>query len=542
MSTVTFDLFLVIFAGLFGGLTARLFKQPLVLGYILAGIIVGPYTGGATVTSVDHIADLADIGAALLLFSLGLEFSARDLKPIGRIALFGSTIQVVITFLAVTLIGYLLGWPLIPSFWFATAVASSSTALILKTLSDKGLRQTLSGKVMLGVSIVQDIQVIPLMILLGSLSTEGFALLAVLKPILSTVVFVLLIALFATRILPWALHHVARLNSDELFMLSVVSTAFGIGYISYLFGLSLAFGAFIAGLVLKESDYGSKALSGLAPLRDLFGLLFFASIGMLFDPNFVFANLSMIIALVVATTGIKGIILALVGRGFGYRRIVPLAMFFGMIPISEIAFIVVRTAINLGAITQQNYLVILNVVILSMIAGPVLAGFSGPAYGLVRKYRNDTGMNTINIPESGMNSHHIITGGSDVGVFLAESFQALKLPFVVIEPYYQSFCNLAGRGFQLIFGEPDREAILGTARIERARTLIITESELVASETVIEQALKLNPAIRIILLTNSLDRTEASNGNPQIRTILLERQVADDLARTIAESETDSQS
>lgn len=532
----------MIFAGLFGGLTARLFKQPLVLGYILAGIIVGPYTGGATVTSVDHIADLADIGAALLLFSLGLEFSARDLKPIGRIALFGSTIQVVITFLAVTLIGYLLGWPLIPSFWFATAVASSSTALILKTLSDKGLRQTLSGKVMLGVSIVQDIQVIPLMILLGSLSTEGFALLAVLKPILSTVVFVLLIALFATRILPWALHHVARLNSDELFMLSVVSTAFGIGYISYLFGLSLAFGAFIAGLVLKESDYGSKALSGLAPLRDLFGLLFFASIGMLFDPNFVFANLSMIIALVVATTGIKGIILALVGRGFGYRRIVPLAMFFGMIPISEIAFIVVRTAINLGAITQQNYLVILNVVILSMIAGPVLAGFSGPAYGLVRKYRNDTGMNTINIPESGMNSHHIITGGSDVGVFLAESFQALKLPFVVIEPYYQSFCNLAGRGFQLIFGEPDREAILGTARIERARTLIITESELVASETVIEQALKLNPAIRIILLTNSLDRTEASNGNPQIRTILLERQVADDLARTIAESETDSQS
>ncbi len=542
MSTVTFDLFLVIFAGLFGGLTARLFKQPLVLGYILAGIIVGPYTGGATVTSVDHIADLADIGAALLLFSLGLEFSARDLKPIGRIALFGSTIQVVITFLAVTLIGYLLGWPLIPSFWFATAVVSSSTALILKTLSDKGLRQTLSGKVMLGVSIVQDIQVIPLMILLGSLSTEGFALLAVLKPILSTVAFILLIALFATRILPWALHHVARLNSDELFMLSVVSTAFGIGYISYLFGLSLAFGAFIAGLVLKESDYGSKALSGLAPLRDLFGLLFFASIGMLFDPNFVFANLSMIIALVVATTGIKGIILALVGRGFGYRRIVPLAMFFGMIPISEIAFIVVRTAINLGAITQQNYLVILNVVILSMIAGPVLAGFSGPAYGLVRKYRNDTGMNTINIPESGMNSHHIITGGSDVGVFLAESFQALKLPFVVIEPYYQSFCNLAGRGFQLIFGEPEREAILGTARIERARTLIITESELVASETVIEQALKLNPAIRIILLTNSLDRTEASNGNPQIRTILLERQVADDLARTIAESETDSQS
>ncbi len=541
MSTITSDLFLVIFAGLFGGLTAKLLKQPLVLGYILAGIIVGPYTGGATVTSVDHIADLADIGAALLLFSLGLEFSARDLKPIWRITLIGSTIQVIITFVVAAMIGYLLGWPLIPSFWFGAAVVSSSTALILKTLSDKGLRQTLSGKVMLGVSIVQDIQVIPLMILLGSLSTEGFALMAVLKPILSTVIFVILIALFATRIIPWALHHVARLNSDELFMLSVVSTGFGIGYISFQFGLSLAFGAFIAGLVLKESDYGSKALSGLAPLRDLFGLVFFASIGMLFDPGFVFANLSLIIVLVIATTGIKGIILAIIGRGFGYRRIVPLAMFFGMIPISEIAFIVVRSALDLGAITQQHYLVILNVVILSMIAGPVLAGFSGPAYGLVRKFRDDTGMNSINIPESGLSEHHIITGGSDVAAFLAEAFQNEKLPFVIIEPYYQSFCNLAGQGFQLIFGEPDREAMLGTARIERARTLIITESELVVAETVVERAIKLNPNVRIILLTNSLERTKAGNGNPQIRTILLERQVAADLAHTLAETGPDKE-
>jgi len=534
LSAITADLFLVIFAGLFGGLLARFFKQPLVLGYILSGIIIGPYTGGATVSSVDNIADLADIGAALLLFSLGLEFSARDLKPIGRIAFFGSTIQVFLTFLLGGFIGYCLGWPIIPSLWLATAIVSSSTALILKTLSDKGLRHTLSGKVMLGVSIVQDIQVIPIMILLSSVSTAGFALTAVFKPIVSTVIFVLLIALIAVRIIPLALHYVARLNSEELFMLAVVTIGFGVGYISYLFGLSLAFGAFVAGLVLKESDYAHKALSGTAPLRDLFGLTFFASIGMLFDPAFVFANLSTIIVLVIATTGSKGIILALVGRGFGYRRIIPLAMFFGMIPISEIAFIVVRTGLSIGAINQEQYLVILNVVILSMLAGPVLAGLSGPAYGLLRKYKPEASMKSVTIPESGFRGHTIITGGSEVSEFIADAFRDKQLPYIVVEPFYQRFCNLAGREHQIIFGEPDRESIMESAGVSNAKTLIITESELVVADTVISVAEQKNPELKIILLTNSLERVADFTERPRIQTILLERQIAADLARAAA--------
>lgn len=534
MSVITADIFLVIFAGLFGGLVARLLKQPLVLGYILAGIMVGPYTGGATVTNVEHIADLADVGAALLLFSLGLEFKVKDLLPIGRIAFIGSTIQVVLTFILGTLFGKSLGWQLIPSFWLAAAIVSSSTALILKTLSDKGLRRTLSGKIMLGVSIVQDLLVIPIMILLVSLSTNGLELSSLLNPLLSSLAFGLLMGVMAVKVMPWVLHHIARLDSHELFMLLIVSIGLGIGYISHLFGLSLAFGAFVAGLVLSESEYGHKALSEMVPLRDLFGLLFFASIGMLFDPWFVVANIVTIVVMVLVITTVKGLILAGVGRAFGYRRIVPLAMFFGMIPISEIAFIVVRNALGINAIDQQTYLTILNVVIISMILGPVVAGFSGPVYGFIRRFRPETELKSVNLPEAGMTDHVVMTGGGVFSEYLADALQKQGTAFMVIEPNYQSFFNLAARGLPLLFGEPDRPGILASAGIERARLLIVAESDLVISGEVISAARAMNSSLPIILLTNSLEMTSEFAEKPLVQVVLLERQVANDIARCAA--------
>ncbi|NCB38708.1 MAG: portal protein [Erysipelotrichia bacterium] len=534
MSVITADIFLVVFAGLLGGLLARLLRQPLVLGYILAGIMVGPYTGGATVTNVEHIADLADVGAALLLFSLGLEFKVKDLLPIGRIAFIGSTIQVVLTFILGTLFGKFLGWQLIPSLWLAAAIVSSSTALILKTLSDKGLRRTLSGKIMLGVSIVQDLLVIPIMILLVSLSTNGLELSSLMNPLLSSLAFGLLMGGLAVKVMPWALHHIARLDSHELFMLLIVSIGLGIGYVSHLFGLSLAFGAFVAGLVLSESDYGHKALSEMIPLRDLFGLLFFASIGMLFDPGFVFANITTIVGLVIVITSGKGLILAGVGRAFGYRRIVPLAMFFGMIPISEIAFIIVRTALSINAIDERVYLTILNVVIISMILGPVVAGFSGPVYGFIRRFRPETELKSVNLPETGMTGHVVMTGGSQFSEYLADAMQKQQVSFIVIEPNYQSFFNLAARGLPLLFGEPDRSGILVSAGVERARLLIVAESELVISEQVIGAAHGVNPSLPIILLTNSLEKSSEFAEKPLVQVILLERQVANDIASCAA--------
>ncbi|MDD2999021.1 MAG: cation:proton antiporter, partial [Candidatus Riflebacteria bacterium] len=357
---------------------------------------------------------------------------------------------------------------------------------------------------------------------------------SLMNPLLSSLAFGLLMGVMAGKVMPWALHHIARLDSHELFMLLLVSIGLGIGYVSHLFGLSLAFGAFVAGLVLSESDYGHKALSEMIPLRDLFGLLFFASIGMLFDPGFVFANITTIVGLVIVITSGKGLILAGVGRAFGYRRIVPLAMFFGMIPISEIAFIVVRTALSINAIDERVYLTILNVVIISMILGPVVAGFSGPVYGFIRRFRPETELKSVNLPETDMTGHVVMTGGSPFSEYLADAMQKQQVPFIVIEPNYQSFFNLAARRLPLLFGEPDRSGILLSAGVERARLLIVAESELVIPEQVIGTAHGVNPLLPIILLTNSLEKSSEFAEKPLVQVILLERQVANDIASCAA--------
>lgn len=531
MSSIATDLILVIFSGLIGGLLARAAKQPLVIGYIFAGILVGPHTGGATVSDVSSIANLADIGAALLLFSLGLEFSIKDIKPIWRIAVMGSAIQVFFTFIYVAITATWLGWSVISSLWLAGAVVSSSTALILRTLNTKGLGKTLSGKVMLGVSILQDLLVIPILIILVSLSTEGITLTALIKPFLNSILFLLLMGIVALRVIPLVFHRIARLNSQELFMLSTISIGLGIGYISNMFGLSMAFGAFVAGLVLSESDYGKKALSEMIPLRDLFGLVFFASIGMLFDPAFVLQNLKTIMFMVLIIAVGKGLILGVVARGFGYRRIIPIAMMLGMIPISEIAFILARKALEISAIDNHVYQIILNIVVVSMVLGPLIAAFSSPIYSLIRKYRPARDVNSINIPDPGLSDHIIIAGGGTFVEYLAKELKALQISFLIIEPFYQSFHNFAGQGFPVIFGEPEKAEILTSAGISKAGVLIVADSELISAVSVINVAQIIRPGLSTFFLTNSAVTNSDVINNTKIKIVLLEKQIAEELAR-----------
>ncbi|NCC58600.1 MAG: portal protein, partial [Synergistales bacterium] len=306
------DLIIVVLAGLLGGFAARKLNQPLILGYILAGIIIGPYTGGITVSGVEEIESLAEIGVALLLFSLGLEFSIRSILPIRAVALGGTGIQIVLTIAIGLGIGSFMGWETIPSLWFSVAVISSSTAVILKTLASRRQLGTLSSRVMLGMSIVQDILVIPLMVLLVNLNSTGFSAAGILMPVVKVVIFVAVMFYVGARYIPLILKAVASWESRELFLLTVTAIGLGIGYLTYMFELSFAFGAFMAGLVLSESDYGRRALSDLMPVRDIFGLLFFVTIGMLLDPFFLASRFGTILGLFAAATLGKGAVLSLV--------------------------------------------------------------------------------------------------------------------------------------------------------------------------------------------------------------------------------------
>ena len=294
------DLAIVIVAGLIGGLVAQALRQPLILGYILAGVLVGPHSVGRAVTNTHDIELLAEIGVALLLFALGLEFSLKQLQPVRRIALVGTPIQMGLTILLGAGLGRLFGWNWVPALWLGALIALSSTMVILKTLMAQGRMGTLSSRVMIGILIAQDLMVVPLMILLPAMSNPQAGLQALVVATGKAVLFLTLMVVVGTRLLPKLMQAIAVRQSRELFLLAITAIGLGVGYATYLFGLSFAFGAFVAGLVLSESDYAHQALSDIIPLRDVFGMLFFASVGMLIDPSLLLATGGQVLVLLLA--------------------------------------------------------------------------------------------------------------------------------------------------------------------------------------------------------------------------------------------------
>src|SRR5512134_2987929 len=309
------DLALIFFAALAGGYVAQRLGQPLIVGYILAGIAIGPFTGGPTVENVHDLEALAELGVVLLLFALGLELSFRELTPVRTVALAGGTIQIALTIA----LGF--GWAWRPALWFGAIIALSSTMVALKTIQAQGRLGTLSARVMLGLLVVQDLAVVPLMIVLPELSDPAGGLAKIGIAAARAVVLLGVIVLFSTRVVPRLMAFVARWNSRELFFLATTTLAVGIGYVTWRFGLSMALGAFIAGLVVNESEYAHQALSDILPLRDLFGMIFFVSVGMLLDPALLWQQVGLLALVVVVVVVGKALIVGSVVRLFGYWNI-----------------------------------------------------------------------------------------------------------------------------------------------------------------------------------------------------------------------------
>ena len=261
------DLTLVLLAAITGGFLAQRLGQPLIVGYIVAGIVVGPFTAGPTVGNVQDIEQLAELGVVLLLFSLGLELSFRELAPVRTVALVGATIQIILTSALGLALGLVLGWDWRPALWLGALVSLSSTMVALKTIQAQGRLGTLSSRVMLGILVVQDLAVVPLMIVLPELSDPAGGFMKVGAAAVRAILLLGAIVLFSTRVVPRLMAFVARWNSRELFFLSTITLAVGVGYVAYLFGLSMALGAFVAGLVVNESEYSHQALSDVLPLR-----------------------------------------------------------------------------------------------------------------------------------------------------------------------------------------------------------------------------------------------------------------------------------
>jgi monovalent cation:H+ antiporter-2, CPA2 family len=528
---VASDIVIIVVAALIGALIAQKVKQPLILGYILAGIVVGPYTGGITVGDVHEIELLAEIGVALLLFALGLEFSLSELKSVRNIALFGTPVQILLTIGFGFYLGKYLGWSFVSALWLGSLISLSSTMVTLKTLMNRGLIGTLSSRVMIGMLIVQDLAVIPMMIILPQLSNPKLGLPLLGIAIIKSFIFLVVMLYLGRKFLPWLLARVARWNSRELFILSITAIGLGIGYATYLFGLSFAFGAFIAGMVLSESDYGHQALSDIVPLRDIFGLLFFTSIGMLIDPAFLLANWGKIVSLVLVIAVFKGSIFSVLALLFGYINIVPIAVGLGLFQVGEFAFVLARVGLETQAIDKNMYSLVLAVSVLSMVFTPFASALAPPLYALKKRLFKYEPVQTENLPHSGLNNHVVIAGGGRVGQHIAHILTQLKLPFVVIELNHQRMLECKTAKFPVIFGDMSQSTVLELSKVQSARLLLITTPSVVISQSIVQQAFRLKPGLHIIARAEGVDQTRALYKSGVYMAVLPEMEAGLEIAR-----------
>ncbi len=500
------DIIFLTIAAFFCGLFFQRLGQPVILGYIVAGVILGPHTSGITITNTHDIELLAEIGVALLLFALGLEFSLKDLKPVKKVALLGTPLQLLLTItLGITLGRGLLGLSWNASLWLGALISFSSTMVLLKTLMNQGWMGTLSSKVMIGILIVQDLAVVPMMIILPQLNDPASGLPAIAIATVKAVLFILAMILLGTRLLPLILKYIARLGSRELFLLAITAIGLGIGYLTYFLGLSFAFGAFAAGMVLSESDYGYQALSDIIPLRDIFGMLFFSSVGMLFDPAFLVSHLGEVLLLVMIVGLCKGLIFAGIARLFKYRNVIPLAVGLGLFQIGEFSFVLAQTGVSCGAIDSNLYSLILTTTILTMILTPIASSQTARLYAFKKRFYKPEKLETSSLSEQGLHNHVVIAGGGKIGFQVARAMQQLGRPFVVIEFDHRRFESIKDSGMPVIYGDASQETVLESVCLVKAAVFIITIPGLATVKAVVDHVSALAPELDIISRTSDED-------------------------------------
>ncbi|MDP6319824.1 MAG: cation:proton antiporter [SAR324 cluster bacterium] len=492
------DLILLVVSAFFSGLVMQRLGQPLILGYILTGIAFSPYTGGFALTSVHEIELLAEIGVALLLFALGLEFSLKDLKPVKKIALIGTPVQILLTILMGYGIGQYMGWDVKTSLWFGALISLSSTMVLLKTLMNQGWLGTLSSKVMVGILIVQDLAVVPLIVLLPMMNNPELGWISLEIAILKTIIFLAGMIMFGTRLLPSIMRLIAHLGSRELFLLAITAIGLGVGYLTYLVGLSFAFGAFVAGMVLSESDYGHQALSDIIPVRDLFGLLFFVSVGMLLNPEFLMNHWQQILILVLIISLGKGLIFALLTRIFKYGNVVPLAVGLGLFQVGEFSFVLAQIGVSTNSISHELYSLVLTTAIITMFLTPLISGQTARLYALHRRLFKHEPLDSINFPKTGFRNHVIIIGGGRVGFRISQVLKRLNVPLLIIELDQHRVDRAKHAFIPVIYGNACHEVVLEAAETKLARLLIITSPEIVIAQTIVQRVRKVNAEIQVV--------------------------------------------
>jgi CPA2 family monovalent cation:H+ antiporter-2 len=495
---------IVLGIALVGGMAVRILRLPVILGYLLSGVVIGPY-GMALITDVDEVETMATIGVVLLMFTLGLEFSLRTLRQIGKVATFGGIAQITATAGLGILVGWLLDWSIREAILFGLFISLSSTIIVLKTLMERGELGSPHGRVMIGILLVQDLSVVPMMVILPSMEESGAALLTALGwAVLKALIFLGVIFVLGFWAFPWFMKRVAGVRSRELFLLTVVCLCLGSAYGAYYVGLSIALGAFMAGLLVSESDYAHQAMADIRPLRDIFAVLFFVSLGMLIDPSFIADNPAEVGIIVVAIVVGKFIITSLVPKAFGYSDKTTLFVGSGLFQIGEFSFVLAALALETDLISNDLYSLTLTAALITMLLTPFSMGLASAVYHrIIQTDRGSRFFASSIDPDSleerrQLTNHVVICGYGRVARNLGQVLERRKFSYLVIDIDPRVIDTANESRIPCIYGDASNREILNQAQLERARVLVITFPDPIATRLTVENARHINPRLDIV--------------------------------------------
>jgi CPA2 family monovalent cation:H+ antiporter-2 len=502
------------------GFVARRLHLPPLVGYLLAGIAVGPFTPGF-VADISLAGQLAEIGVILLMFGIGLHFSIKDLLEVYAIALPGALAQIAASMAVCAAMAVLWGWGLAAGLLLGLGLSVASTVVLLRVLEERNALDEVDGRIAVGWLIVQDIVMVLVLVLMPALagSSEGhpsqFAPrvlgegvgVTLALTVAKVAAFVALILVVGTRLVPWLLEQAARTGSRELFTLSVLATALGIAYGSAeLFGVSFALGAFFAGVVLSESDLSHQAAADSLPLRDAFAVLFFISVGMLFDPLILLQEPLRIMAVLAVIVVAKAVPAIAIVLAFRYPVASALTVSAGLAQIGEFSFILAGLGVGLGLLPPEGRDLILAGALLSIILNPLVfiaadrssAWLRARPTLLARLERSGdplAGVEGFELKAAKWQGHAVIVGYGRVGGPIGQALQQQNMPYIVVERDRRRARDLRARGQAVVWGDAAAAGVLEAAHIGSARLLVIAAPDAFQARRVLDVARQANPRI-----------------------------------------------
>jgi len=484
-------------------------RLPAVVGFLITGILIGP-GGLSLVKDLRAIKALAEIGVMMLLFTIGIEFSLARLKKIQRYFWLGGGFQVLLTIVIVAAISSALRTVLQEGIFYGFLVALSSTAVVLKLLSDRNMIGSPSGQISLGILIFQDVAIVPMLALIPVLANLGsISFLTVGSRFALSILSVLVIFFIARKLMPTVVSLIVRTRIKEIFLLSALFACLGMAYLTSSLGLSLALGAFLAGIIISESDYSHQVVSDIMPFKDVFNSIFFISVGMLLDTRLVWSLKWVIMAVVAEIMLLKILVVFLTVRLLKFNHQISLLTAFGLAQIGEFSFVLASVGRENGFLSGQTFQVFVASSVLTILATPFLMQI-GPdlAEKLTGRFSQEKEAQTRNVEAGHLENQVIVAGFGLNGQNLVRVLKETGIRYVILEVNPETFRQAIEQGEPIIFGDVSSRMILSEAGILQAKALVLAISDPAATRRAVKTARTLNPEIFIIVRTRFASEIE----------------------------------